>query len=111
MIWRCLGRLSALVVCGVVAGPVWAEPYLRVAQSAESPAAPAEPPAQSTPDTPTGDAPPQTGAWEFALNGRNIFDETYVSWCGDYVADDPTLFTRCRYGDARTVVARANYRW
>ena len=53
----------------------------------------------------------KTGAWEFALNGRNIFDETYVSWCGDYVADDPTLFTRCRYGDARTVVARANYQW
>ena len=52
-----------------------------------------------------------TGAWGFALNGRNIFDETYVSWCGDYVADDPTLFTRCRYGDARTVVARANYQW
>jgi iron complex outermembrane receptor protein len=53
----------------------------------------------------------KTGAWEFALNGRNIFDETYVSWCGDYVADDPTLFTCCRYGDARTVVARANYQW
>ena len=53
----------------------------------------------------------KTGAWEFALNGRNVFDEKYVSWCGDYVADDPTLFTRCRYGDARTVVARANYQW
>ena len=85
MLWRCLGRLSALVVLSVVAGPVWAEPYLRVAQSAESPAAPSEPPAD--------------------------VDETYVSWCGDYVADDPTLFTRCRYGDARTVVARANYQW
>ena len=56
MLWRCLGRLSALVVLGVVAGPAWAEPYLRVAQSAESPAAPSEPPAQSTPDGPTGDA-------------------------------------------------------
>ena len=62
MIWRCLGRLSALVVCGVVAGPVWAEPYLRVAQSAESPAAPSEPSAQSAPDTPSGDAPPQPEA-------------------------------------------------
>jgi iron complex outermembrane receptor protein len=49
--------------------------------------------------------------WELSLNGRNIFDETYVSWCGDYYADDPTFFARCRYGDARTVIARASYSW
>lgn len=106
-----MGRLSALILVGVAAGPVLAEPYPRMAQSAESPPAPSEPSAQSAPDAPSSDIPPQSGAWGFALNGRNIFDETYVSWCGDYVSDDPTLFTRCRYGDARTVVARANYQW
>lgn len=48
--------------------------------------------------------------WEFSLNGRNIFDDTYVSWCGEFFPD-PTYFSRCRYGDARTVVARARYQW
>lgn len=98
MIWLWLGRLSALVVCGVVAGPVWADPYLRVAHDAALPQA--------------GDAELETITVDPSRKApRNIFDETYVSWCGDYVADDPTLFTRCRYGDARTVVARANYQW
>jgi hypothetical protein len=69
-----MGRLSALILVGVAAGPVWAEPTSLA-----------------------------------RLRGGS--DETYVSWCGRDVADDPTLFTRCRYGDARTVVARANYQW
>ena len=42
--------------------------------------------------------------WRFAVNARNLFDETYVASCYD------THFG-CFYGDRRTVVASARYRW
>ena len=42
--------------------------------------------------------------WRFAVNARNLFDETYVASCYD------THFG-CFYGERRTVVASARYRW
>ncbi len=41
--------------------------------------------------------------WRFALNGSNLFNKTYVSYCSSY------LF--CYYSAQRTVMATATYTW
>lgn len=40
--------------------------------------------------------------WRFALNARNLSDETYLTGCGD---------RDCFYGERRKVTASATYRW
>ncbi|PSU50109.1 TonB-dependent siderophore receptor [Photobacterium frigidiphilum] len=42
-----------------------------------------------------------TSQWQAQLNVNNIFDEEYVSGCDYY----------CYYGQSRTVMLNANYRW
>jgi iron complex outermembrane recepter protein len=43
------------------------------------------------------------GQWSVVLNARNLFDKTYVATC------DST--TRCVYGQRRSLLATATYRW
>lgn len=42
------------------------------------------------------------GRWSLALNARNLTNKTYIANCG---------YGNCYYGDPRTVVATASYRW
>ena len=44
----------------------------------------------------------ETGRWNLALNARNLSNKTYIANCG---------YGSCYYGDPRTVVATASYRW
>lgn len=41
--------------------------------------------------------------WQFSLTGSNVFDRTYVAGCENR--------SQCRYGDSRSVLATARYRW
>jgi len=41
--------------------------------------------------------------WQFSLTGSNVFDRTYVAGCESR--------STCRYGDSRSVLATARYRW
>lgn len=40
--------------------------------------------------------------WTLALNARNLTNKTYIANCG---------YGNCYYGDQRTVVGTATYRW
>jgi hypothetical protein len=41
--------------------------------------------------------------WQFSLTGSNVFDRTYGAGCESR--------STCRYGDSRSVLATARYRW
>lgn len=45
----------------------------------------------------------QTGPWKLALNVTNLTNDDYISGCYDA--------TRCLFGNPRTAVASATYRW
>ena len=45
----------------------------------------------------------ETGPWRFAVNASNLADKEYVAGCYDA--------TRCIYGNGRTVLGTATYRW
>lgn len=45
----------------------------------------------------------ETGPWRFAVNASNLTDKEYVAGCYDA--------TRCIYGNGRTVLGTATYRW
>lgn len=42
------------------------------------------------------------GKWDFSLNGKNLADKTYISWCRG-------LNTDCGYGDQRSLVGDVRY--
>lgn len=45
----------------------------------------------------------ETGPWRFAVNASNLTDKEYIAGCYDA--------TRCIYGNGRTVLGTASYRW
>lgn len=42
------------------------------------------------------------GSWDFSLNGKNLSDKTYVSWCR-------SLNNDCGYGDQRSLIGDVRY--